>query len=193
MKNANAYALFSWFTSSVRLRSCGFLLIILWMTSCSTRKVESSTVKKENEAERLEVERKDLEVKENSNVKVTKDVTETEDTTTEKKTYSPVDPTKPSSFTDDNGSKKELNNASYTEEKTTSKKNKKGTTKADLSQSKTTKDKGLKSNGTRAKSKEAVKGKNASRTYFSWWWLLLLLIPIGIYVFRRWRDKIWWV
>ena len=184
MKNSKAYAILSWF---------GFLLIILWMTSCSTRKVASSTVKKENDIENLETEKKDLEVKDNSNVKVTNDVTQTQETTTEKKTYSPVDPTKPSSFTDDKGNKKELNNTFYTEEKTTSKNNKKGTTKTELSKAKATKDKGVKSNSTRTKTKEAIKGKNTSRTSFSWWWLLLLLIPIGIYVFRRWRDKIWWV
>lgn len=184
MKNSKAYAILSWF---------GFLLIILWMTSCSTRKVVTSIVKKENDIENLETEKKDLKVMENSNVKVTNDVTQTDETTTEKKTYSPVDPSKPSSFTDDKGNKKELNNTSYTEEKTTSKSNKERHNKTEFSKAKATKDKGAKSNSTRIKTKEATKVKNTSRTSFSWRWLLLLLIPIGIYVFRRWRDKIWWV
>jgi hypothetical protein len=170
-----------------------FLLMSSMVTSCSTRKVVTSIVKKENDIENLEIEKKALKVKENSNVKITNDVTQTEETATEKKTYSPIDPTKPSSFTDDKGNKKELNNTSYTEEKTTSKSYEKRQNKTESSKAKTTKDKGAKRNSTRTKGKEASKGKNIIRTSFSWWWLLLLLIPIGIYVFRRWRDKIWWV
>lgn len=184
MKKIKTYALLS---------GLGLLLMSLMVTSCSTRKVVTSITKRENDIENLETEKKDLEVKENSNVKVTNDVTQTKETTQEKKTYSPIDPTKPSSFTDDKGNKKELNNTCYTEEKTTSKNYEKRHNKTESLKAKTTKDKGAKSNSTRAKGKEALKGKNISRTSFSWWWLLLLLIPIGIYVFRRWRDKIWWV
>lgn len=170
-----------------------FLFILLWMTSCASRKVAKSTVEKENNIESSTTEKKDLEVKDNLNVKVINEVTKTDDSTTEKKIYTPIDPTKPSSYTDEKGNKKELNNTSYTEEKTTAKANKKEATKTNLSQVKTTKDKGVIKHGTRAKNKEVTQVKNTSRTSsFSWWWILLLLIALLVYLFRRYRDKIWW-
>lgn len=169
------------------------LLILVMVNGCSTRKVVSKAVKKESYVENLEIEKKDLKVKDNSNVIITNEVIRTDETTTEKKTYAPVDPTKSSSFTDDKGNRKELNNTLYTEEKTSSETNKKGTTKTEYQTAKTTIDKGVKSNSTNTKTKEATKGKNTSRFSFSWWWLILLLIPIGFYLFKRFKDKIWWI
>lgn len=179
MKNAKTYTILSWFT---------FLLTLLLMTGCSTRKVATTKVIKENSIEKLETEKKDLEVKENSNVKVTIDIAQTEETTTEKKTYSPIDPTKPGVFTDDKGNKKELNNTSYTEEKTISKTNKKGITKADLLTAKTTNDKTVKSNKTKVKSKEATKVKHTTRSSFIW--PCALLIAIALYLLWKYRKSI---
>ncbi|SNA83407.1 hypothetical protein DK150_550078 [Flavobacterium psychrophilum] len=183
MKNTKLYSLFSWF---------GFLIILLWMTSCGTRKVITNTTKKENTVENVSTEKKDLEVKENSNVKVTNEVVETDETTTEKTTYTPVDASKPSSFTDGNGNKKELNNTSYTHEKTKSKTNKKGTSKKELTNVKTTKSNVAKSNSNKVKNNEVSKHKDIARTSFNWWWLLLLILLIIVYLFYRYKDKIWW-
>jgi len=176
MKNVKTYSLLSWFT---------FLLLLLLMTGCATRKVANTKIKKENSIDKLETEKKDLDVKENANVNVTIDVAQTEETTTEKKTYSPIDLTKPGLFTDDKGNKKELNNTSYTEEKTTSKTNKKELTKAGLSTAKTTSDKTVKSNDTKVKNKEAIKVKETSRSSFIWPWALFIAIAI----YLLWKYK----
>ncbi|EKT3957696.1 hypothetical protein NTJ28_001683 [Flavobacterium psychrophilum] len=183
MKNLKTYCLMNWF---------GFLLILLWMTSCGTRKVTTNTTKKENTVENVLTEKKDLEVNENSNVKVTNEVIETDDTTVEKTIYAPVDASKPSSFTDENGNKKELNNTSYTHEKTKSKTNKKGTSKKELANVKTTKLNVAKSNSNKVKNNEVSKHKDIARTSFNWWWLLLFILLIIVYLFYRYKDKIWW-
>lgn len=184
MKKSKIYAISSWFC---------FLFVLLWMTSCSTRKIATTINKKEDITENLESEKKDSELSESTNVKVTTDLTQTEVSTTETKTYSPVDPTKPSLFIDGSGNKKELTNTSYKEEKTTSHIDKKGTTKTNLSNEKVEKTSTQKSKSTRTETTQIIKDKTTNRTSFNWWWLLFLFIPIGIYLFKKYRNNIWWV
>lgn len=185
MKNSKLYALSSWF---------GFLLLLLWMTSCGTRKVQTSNTKKVDELEQKATDKKDLSVQDTSNVKVTKQVASTDETLTEKKIFIPIDPTKPSTFIDDKGNKRELNNTSYTEEKTSSKTNKKGAIYTETSGSTKIIDNGIKSNTTKVKAQVESKNKDSVRTSLGWIWLLLLLpIILIVYLFWKFKDKIWWV
>lgn len=184
MKKSKFYAISSWFC---------FLFLLLWMTSCSSRKVATTTNKKEVLTENLENEKKESELLENTNVKVITDLIQTEVSTTETKTYSPIDPTKNSFFIDESGNKKELSNTSYKEEKTTSHIDKKGTTKTNLSNEKVEKKSTQKSKSTRTKTTQIIKDKTTNQTSFNWWWLLFLFIPIGIYLFKKYRNNIWWV
>jgi ATP-dependent Zn protease len=185
MKNSKLYALSSWF---------GFLLLLLWMTSCGTRKVQTSNTKKVDELEQKSIDKKDLTVQDTSNVKVTNKVESTDETTTEKKIYTPIDPTKPSTFIDDKGNKKELNNTSYTEEKTSSKSNKKAKTNTETSSNTKIIDKGIKSSISKIKVKVESKNKESERTSLRWIWLLWLIpIILIIYLFWKYKDKIWWV
>lgn len=177
-------ALFYWFS---------FLLILLFMTSCGTRKTQTSHIDKKAELEQTATEKKDLTAQDSTVVKVSSEVVSTDETTTIKTTYTPVDPTKPSSYTDENGTKKELNNASRTEEKTSSKSNKKETLQSEASTAKKVVDKGTKSNTTVAKVAESKKGKATDKTITYYW--LLWFIPVGGLVYLIWRYKncIWWV
>ncbi len=177
-------ALFYWFS---------FLLILLFMTSCGTRKTQTSHIDKKVELEQTATEKKDLTTQDSTGVKVSSEVVSTDETTTIKTTYTPVDPTKPSSYTDENGTKKELNNASRTEEKTSSKSNKKETLQSEASTAKKVVDKGTKSSATVAKVAESKKGKATDKTITYYW--LLWFIPVGGLVYLIWRYKncIWWV
>ena len=175
-------ALFSWFS---------FLLILLWMTSCVSRKSQTSHTDKKVALEQTITDKKDLTVQDNSNVKVTNEVTSTDETTTSKKNYTPIDPTKPSTFTDDNGNKKELNNASFTEEKTTTKSNKNAKTNAEASRDKKFIDKGAKSSTVVAKAREIQKTKEVLKTITYYW--LFWFIPVGgvIYLIWKYKSCIW--
>lgn len=177
-------ALFYWFS---------FLLILLFMTSCVTRKTQTSHIDKKVDLEQTDTEKKDLTVQDSTGVKVSSEVVSTDETTTIKTTYTPVDPTKPSSYTDENGTKKELNNASRTEEKTSSKSNKKETLQSEASTAKKIVDKGTKSGTVVAKLRESQKGKETDKTVTYYW--LLWFIPIGglAYLIWKYKDCIWWV
>lgn len=168
-----------------------FLLILLLMTSCGTRKTQTSHIDKKVELEQADIDKKDLTVQDNSNVKVANEVTSTNETTTSKKIITPVDPTKPSTFTDENGNKKELNNASYTEEKTTAKELKEVKTNIEASKDKKLVNKGIKSSTTVAKATESQKGKTTEKTITYYW--LLWFIPIGglAYLIWKYKDCIW--
>lgn len=175
--------LFYWFS---------LLLTLLWMTSCGTRKTQTSHSDKKVELEQTDIDKKDLTVQDNTNVKVTNEVASTDETTKTKTTYTPVDPTKPSSYTDENGSKKELNNASRTEEKTSSKSNKKETLQSEASTAKKVVDNGTKSSTTVAKAAASQKGKETDKTVTYYWFLWF--IPIGglAYLIWKYKDCIWW-
>lgn len=174
--------LFYWFS---------ILLILLWMTSCVTRKTQTSHIDKKVELEQTDNEKKDLTVQDSTGVKVSSEVVSTDETTTTKTTYTPVDPTKPSSYTDENGTKKELNNTSRTEEKTSSKSNKKAKVQSEVSTAKKIVDNGTKSSTTVAKAAASQKGKALDKTITYYW--LLWFIPIGgaIYLIWKYKDCIW--
>lgn len=173
--------------------SLSFSLSLLFMTSCVTRKSQTTHTEKKVELEQTDIDKKDLTVQDNTNVKVTNEVASTDETTTIKTTYAPVDPTKPSSYIDENGTKKELNNASRTEEKTSSKSNKKAKVQSEVSTAKKIVDKGTKSSTTVAKAEESKKGKATDKTITYYW--LLWFIPVGGLAYLIWKYKncIWWV
>ena len=168
-----------------------FLFILLWMTSCSVRKVDKNTVKKESEVNASISEKRDLIVKDTSNLKVKAQTIYSDETIVEKRTFTPIDPTKPSSFIDDHGQKQDLKNTSMTEESTRSKTNKTSQINSNASNGKTLEDKGKKNIVIDAKAKADNLSKNTQRTSFNWFWLLLLLIPVGVYVLWKNKDKIW--
>ncbi len=184
MKNTKLYSLISWF---------GFILLLLWMTSCGTRKVQTNHTEEKTDLEQKTIEKKDVTLQNNSNVKVTNEITSSDEITTEKKIYTPIDNSKPSTFIDDKGFKKELNNTSYIELKTTSKTHKKGAKKFEAIKELKVSDKSVKEIDSKIKGEKQTKNKNIERTSLKWWWLLWLLIPLAIYIYWRNKDKIWFV
>lgn len=182
MKNTKLLPLGYWFS---------FLFILLWMTSCGTRKTQKTETDILIELDETNDTEGVLVIKDTSNVKTETVVTMDEETTTKRKTYIPIDPSKPSSYTDEKGNKKSLDNASYTEEETTSKN--KGSTKSNTEASSGKKiDANVKSKGAKkAKVKVKSKGKETTKTY-SWWnllWLFWLVIPILAYYIKNRISK----
>ena len=169
-----------------------YFLTLLLFASCSVRKVETAIVEKEVLTTLEQTEKKNVVLNETTNVKEEKETTETEEFVLEKKTYSPIDASKPSTFTDGTGEKKELNNTRYTEEKATVKKQKKQQSQSEQSKGKSITDKGIKQKNETTKKKEKSKVKKTKRTSFNFWWLLLVLIPFVLFYYRRNKEKFWW-
>jgi hypothetical protein len=157
-----------------------FLLILLMLGllfSCNARKSEVEIKKTE--------EKKDLTISVSgnleSNVKVTKVTTENKNITTFVNTAEPIDPTKPSHYTDFSGQKRSLSNTKYTEVQTFNSTNmevKKDST--DLSKSEQNakfEDQG------QLVSKS--KSKNVDKKEYGIYNLLWLLIPIGLYLLYK--------
>jgi hypothetical protein len=165
----------------------GFLFILLWMTSCATRKVQKSTEQKASAIETNSTQKKDLKIEGSKNVKVETEVIANGETTIEKTTYTPVNPNLPSTFLDDKGQKKELNNTSYSNEKITSKNTKNHVTKSTDATNATVVDNSSFADKAKFKTKDKTQYKQTNRTSFSWWFLLLLIVPVAFYAY--WNIK----
>jgi hypothetical protein len=157
------------------------------MTSCATRKVLKSSDQKEQATQTNVFQKNDLKFEESKNVQVQTEVIANGETIIEKTTYTPVNPNITSTFTDDNGQKKELNNAIYSKEKTFAKTNQKENQKSTETSTGKATDNSSFEDKTKFKAKDNAKIKQTDRTSFSWWFLLLLIVPVAFYVY--WNRK----
>lgn len=164
-----------------------FLLILLWMTSCGTHKRQKSEITSEVSKDTISSSNEVIQVNDTTNVNLVVYKSSDEVNTTETTTFTPIDPSKPSSFTDSSGKRKVVINGTYTEEKTTSRK--KDNSKAEASKAtanKSTSDKS-KLEGSKTGKKDSNLNVTSESQYPSFWNLLWLLIPIALYVF--WKIK----
>lgn len=157
------------------------------MTSCATRKVQKSTEQKASAIETKSIQKNDLKIEGSKNVIVETEVIANGETTIEKTTYTPVNPNLLGTFLDDKGQKIELNNTSYSNEKTTSRNAKKDVSKATVATNENVVDNSSFVDKTKAKTEDKTQYKQTERTSFSWWFLLLLLVPVAFYIY--WRLK----
>lgn len=175
--------------------------ILLWViaillgianSACSSKHKTTEVNKEEIIIENSE----NSEYSENSNlnVKVKTEVLvdDKTKTVTTKKTYTPIDATKPASVMDSNGQKKELNNASLTEETTTKHKDlkTKNSDNSEVFQKKKLKAK--------AKAKGKVKGKTDAKkvdldksgfNFWTWFWIIGVVIIGIVLVYLNYRFK----
>jgi cobalamin biosynthesis Mg chelatase CobN len=169
-------------------------LIALGMVSCSARKsqVEISKEVKKN----VVVDNSVLEKKSETNVKetTTTKVYDKNETVTEETIYQPEDPTKESFIIEKDGTKVVLNNTKKTVKKTIQKNNTQSEIKSDseIKQKEASKD------------KKAIKRVDESKTYkkqkevkkgaFPWYYIVLIIgvIVLIFWLFRKYKDKIWW-
>jgi len=169
-----------------------FLFLLLFMTSCGSRKTNTEKVKEEVKIETSEVvtEKETTETKTDVNVKVdTKTKVDTEkNVVTDITEITPQDNSKPSTIKLPNGQTIDITNAKYRNEKTTdlSKEKTISISKYELLQKQLKEALRIaeKVNRQNIKLLSERKNKQTEKTY-SWWNLLWLLLIIPIYYFYR--------
>lgn len=143
---------------------------------------------------KMETFQKSLElVKEDLNIKLD-NISETDIKTgkkTTKKTYTPIDPTRPASIIDTDGKKHQLHNAALTTEETeesASCKNKNSYNSEIFQEFKSEKNQ---SGSAKATSVKKEKVMQLDRDAFSFWNVLWLLIPLAVWLlYKKYKNKI---
>ena len=168
------------------------LLLVFW--SCGTRKATKTRTQETSKTEVYTTDKIQSIAQTNVKQEVVKTMDNKDETVTETIIYTPIDATKPSTITDEEGKTHSLNNSSYKKERITKKNNTVITEKANnevTDKSEILKD--LKELDKQYNSKDAEK-IIVERQAWSLWNLLWLLIPVGlIAVFFKYRGKIWWI
>lgn len=149
-----------------------------------TEIVKTEEVKTETETEKQE-----------SNVQKTEEIKTNSQTgtVTKKTTKRPIDPTKTAIVIDKHGNKTTLDNAVLEEEETTT--NTTTTTDQKLAIDIKYKKEKERIIAERKKSDQKIKQEQLAldKTVFNFWQLLFLLIPAGIYLIYKNKDKMWWI
>ncbi len=170
-------------------------LIALGLMSCSVRKTQTKISKEESKVSIID--NSTIDKKSESNVKETKVVTvdDKNETVTEETTYEPEDPLKESFLIEKDGTKTVFNNLKKTFKKTTQKNNTKSESnaKSEITQKEAVKE--VKKIKLDSDTEKYNKSKLTDKKAYSWYNWLWLLIPIGviIWLFRKYKDKIWWI
>ena len=165
------------------------------LTSCGARKVDKQVLNEETEA--IIVDNSVSEKESESNVKTTilTKVDDKNETVTEETIYQPEDPTKEAIITDEEGKKIILNNSKKTIKKITQKNNSQSESKSDsqIIEKEAIKDeKDIKASSNTNTVKKSSKTDRDAVSMWNWLWLLIPVVII-IWLFRKYRDKIWWV
>lgn len=167
----------------------------IWLVSCGARKSNVDITKEENKS--VIVDNSVLEKKSDTNVKQTSivKIDDKNQTIVEETTYQPEDPTKEAIIVDHDGKKIVLNNSKKTVKKTIQNNNTQTDSKFD---SETKENKA-------SKEQKDVKGTSESKTYkkqketekkaIPWYYCVLGLgvIIFIIWLFKKYKEKIWWV
>ena len=157
------------------------------MTSCASRKTQKSTTEIAKNKDLSIVQKADVVTKSNSVVTIENNVTADGENIINKITVTPIDATKPTLFTDSDGTTKTVQNGTYKRES-----HKTSTTTKDLSKTVKSANLDVADNSDlkidlKAKSKEKGAIKQSERTSFSWWFLLIIIVPTAFYIY--WRLK----
>ena len=168
---------------------------IMSLTSCGARKVDKQVLNEETETKIVDNSVSEKESESNVKTTILTKVDDKNETVTEETIYQPEDPTKEAIITDENGKKTILNNSKKTIKKITQKNNIKSESKSDsqIIEKEAIKDeKDIKVSSHTDTVKKSSKTDRDAVSMWNWLWLL---IPVGIiiWLFRKYRDKIWWV
>lgn len=163
----------------------------LVMNSCRSVKKDKSNLTESIKTEEVKTETETE--KEESNVQKTEEIKTNSQTgtVTKKTTKRPADNTKPATVIDKHGNKTTLDNAVLEEEETTIN----NITTTDQKTALDIKHKKEKERQMAEEKKAEEKRKQdqlaTDKTVFNFWQLLLLIIPVGIYLIYKNKDKIW--
>jgi len=175
-------------------KSILIIVSIFFFLSCGSRKAVKSRFK---ESVKTEVNTKD-QTKEKTAQTAKKEIVKSTDnrdeTLTETVTYTPIDPTKPATATDEKGQTHLLQNTMYVIKRTYTKNN--TTVKEAAAEEMTQKAEILKDVKLARVIENQINAEtsNVDRKSWSWWNLLWLLVPAAlIALFYKYSGKIWWV
>jgi hypothetical protein len=160
---------------------------------CSSRKKTTEENKQDIKIENSSNSQNSENSEANIKTKIEVVVDDKNQTVTTKKTYSPVDATKPASVIDPTGKKHDLNNANYTEETTTQKNNSQSRNSDNSEEFRKMESSGKKETTVQASGKSAIEKMDLDKSGFSlgsWFWLvLLIIIAIGL-IYLNYRFKL---
>ena len=171
-----------------------YCYLIAILISCGARKVDKRSVQEEIKTEQRKIVKTDLSIDSNTKIE-TKIYTNAETKEEiEETVISPIDGNKPAIYGKDT-----LNNASLTKRKIKRNKDLKESNNTILSNDTKTTDKTIKTIEKAQQTKKSEQTKNIDKKQFdfigqilSYWWLWLL-VAIVIYLFKKYRKKIWFV
>lgn len=176
----------------VMLLLIGFLLVLPFM-GCSSRKKTTEENKQEIKIENSSNSENSENSETNIKTKIEVIVDDKNQTVTTKKTYSPVDATKPASVIDPSGKKHDLNNANYTEETTTQKNNTQSRNSDNSEEFRKKESSGKNEIKGKVAGKLAIEKMDLDKSGFSfgsWFWLVLLIIIALVLIYLNYRFKL---
>lgn len=170
------------------------IIISLFLFSCGARKVDRRKIQEEIKTEQKEVVKNDVVIDSNTKIETKTYTDETNKEEIEETVVTPIDGNKPAIYGKDT-----LNNASLTKRKIKRNKDVKEINNTILSNDTKTADKTTKKSEKAQQAKNSEQTKNIDKKQFdiigmilSYWWLWIL-IAIAIYLFKKYRKKIWFV
>lgn len=170
------------------------ILLLLVFCQCGTRKATKNRTEETAKTEVSATDKTKTTAETNVKQEVVKTTDDKNETVTETVIYTPIDPAKPATVTDEEGKTHSINNVVYKKERTTKKNN--TSIKENSNQEITEKAeiiKDLKTLTENYKKSDAEK-INIERQAWSLWNLLWLLIPVSlIALLLKYKGKIWWI
>lgn len=172
------------------------LLIIfsLFLFSCGAKKTQSRSQIDEVKTESKEIVKNNLEITSNTKIETKVFTDEKTGEEIEESTFTPIDNTKPAIHGKDT-----ITNGSLTKRKIKRNKTLSETKNANTSNDIKNVDKGTKERQKKEQTKAVKKESESERKQFdivkqilSYWWILAVIIALR-FIYKKYKDKIWWV
>jgi hypothetical protein len=171
-----------------------YLITLLLMVNCGARKAEKLRVKESIKTETTATDQTKETTAQTAKKEIVKTTDNRDETVTETVTYTPIDPNKPATATDEKGETHLLQNVAYIIKRTYTK-NK--TTVKEAAAEETTQKAEILSDIKEVKAINEqlnANGSNLDRKPWNSWNLLWILVPVGlIALFFKYKGKIWWL
>lgn len=166
------------------------IILSLFLFSCGARKVDKRETLEEIKTEHKDVVKTDLTIESNTKIETKILTDESTKEEIEETVISPIDGNKPAIYGKDT-----LNNVSLTKRKIKRNKAISSINNTNISNDIKSTDKTKETSEKTQQRKKTEATKQVDRKQFdflSYWWLILL-IALAIYLFKKYREKIWWV
>jgi hypothetical protein len=171
------------------------LFIGLVLIGCSARKTQTEIIKEEsnvvNSDNSIVDEKSETNVKQISTVAVD----DKNEIFSKEEVYEPIDSDKEASIIDSNGNKIILNNSKKTTKTITRKNNIQTKMNSNLDSKRNNASNEQKKINQTSTYKKNNKVKFVDKKTFNWFNLLFLIVPLALlyYLFKKYREKIWWI